>query len=418
VLNTNRVAEHIRYILISSMFSFIPVQAIAANSAMIELIEILNNKGSITNEEYQLLKNAAMSDQKHAEVAIQIVQKEVKNEVMLATKDLDVTTNWTSKISLKGDARMRYSGKKEEPNINRDRGRVRYRLGVIAQPTSGWEVGAGLASGTDDLRSTNQTFGDTFSTKGIHLDYAYTQYKFNDSIKAVAGKLKYSSYLYTASDLLWDGDINPEGFSTNFNHKSELGTTFFNSGVWVVAESSTTNNDPFMVYAQLGQNFGSENLFGTLAGTYYSFEDNTALGSFLTDGSNSDYHFGGIYALSGEVGLKNLFGNGTKASIYTDWVTNGDTSTDADNGYLVGVKASNGPWSLNYSYADLEQNAWPDIFADSDRFDGLTGIKGHEIVLSYNIMKNVVLAVDYYIMESKVLNEDQRLLQLDLNVKF
>ncbi|MGY8813392.1 MAG: putative porin [Gammaproteobacteria bacterium] len=173
-----------------------------------------------------------------------------------------------------------------------------------------------------------------------------------------------------------------------------------------------------MVYAQLGQNFGSENLFGTLAGTYYSFEDNTALGSFLTDGSNSDYHFGGIYALSGEVGLKNLFGNGTKASIYTDWVTNGDTSTDADNGYLVGVKASNGAWSLNYSYADLEQNAWPDIFADSDRFDGLTGIRGHEIVLSYNIMKNVVLAVDYYIMESKVLNEDQRLLQLDLNVKF
>ncbi|MGK0299127.1 MAG: hypothetical protein ACI9XC_002755, partial [Gammaproteobacteria bacterium] len=136
MLNTNRVAEHIRYILISSMFSFIPIQAIAANSAMIELIEILNNKGSITNEEYQLLKNAAMSDQKHEEVTIQEIQKDVKDEVMLVTKDLNVTTtNWTSKISLKGDARMRYSGKKEEPNINRDRGRVRYRLGVIAQPT-------------------------------------------------------------------------------------------------------------------------------------------------------------------------------------------------------------------------------------------------------------------------------------------
>ncbi|MGY8813391.1 MAG: putative porin, partial [Gammaproteobacteria bacterium] len=146
------------------------------------------------------------------------IKKDVKNETNVATKSIDAAS-WASKISLKGDARMRYSGKKEEPNINRDRGRVRYRLGVIAQPTSDWEVGAGLASGTDDLRSTNQTFGDTFSTKGIHLDYAYTQYKFNDSIKAVAGKLKYSSYLYTASDLLWDGDINPEGFSTNFNHK-------------------------------------------------------------------------------------------------------------------------------------------------------------------------------------------------------
>ncbi|MGK0298947.1 MAG: hypothetical protein ACI9XC_002572 [Gammaproteobacteria bacterium] len=417
MLDKNILSKVFNCLLILLFLNIFPNQVLATNSAMAELINILYKKGSVSEDEFQLLKNATMADQEQTTAARAEIKKDVKNETNVATKSIDAAS-WASKISLKGDARMRYSGKKEEPNINRDRGRVRYRLGVIAQPTSGWEVGAGLASGTDDLRSTNQTFGDTFSTKGIHLDYAYTQYKFNDSIKAVAGKLKYSSYLYTASDLLWDGDINPEGFSTNFNHKSELGTTFFNSGVWVIAESSKTNNDPFMVYAQLGQNFGSENLFGTLAGTYYSFEDNTALGSFLTDGSNSDYHFGGIYALSGEVGLKNLLGNGTKASIYTDWVTNGDTSTDADNGYLVGVKASNGPWSLNYSYADLEQNAWPDIFADSDRFDGLTGIRGHEIVLSYNIMKNVVLAVDYYIMESKVLNEDQRLLQLDLNVRF
>ena len=113
-----------------------------------------------------------------------------------------------------------------------------------------------------------------------------------------------------------------------------------------------------------------------------------------------------------------MFGNGTKTSVIADWVTNGDTTTDQNNGYLVGIKASNGPWSVSYSYADLEQNAWPDIFADSDRFDGLTGIKGHEFIISYALMRNVVLGLDYYVMENDVLNEDQNLLQLDLNVRF
>ena len=417
MLYKTQILNNIGYLLFSYIFCIFPQPSFAANSAMMELIEILHNKVSINSDEYSLLKNAAMADQEQTEAVETEIKQEVKDEIVVATKSMD-TTSWASKVSLKGDVRLRYSGKQEDPDISRDRGRLRYRLGVIAQPTTGWEVGAGLASGTDDLRSTNQTFGDTFSTKGIHLDYAYAQYKFNDKIKAVAGKLKYANYLYTASDLMWDSDINPEGFSANFSHNSEFGTTFANSGIWVVSESSSTNSDPFMFYAQLGQNFRRDNLFGTFAGTYYTFEDMTALGSITTDGSNSDFRYAGLFALSGEIGLTDLFANGIKTSIVADWVTNGDTVTDEDNGYLVGIKASRGSWSLSYSYADLEQNAWPDIFPDSDRFDGLTGIKGHEFIISYAIMQNVVLAFDYYVMESDVLNEDQNLLQLDLNVKF
>jgi hypothetical protein len=404
-------------LVISLALSVIPIQAIAANSAMMELIEILNSKGSITPAEYQLLKNAAMADQEQAEAAETEIKQDFTNEMAVVTKSMD-DVSWASKINLKGDIRLRYQGQKNDPGIGRNRGRLRYRLGVIAQPTSGWEVGAGLASGSSDLRSTNQTFDGTFSTKGINLDYAYAQYIFNDNFKAVGGKLKRSAYLYAASDLLWDGDINPEGFSTNYTHNSEMGTTFANSGLWVLEEDSNISNSPLMIYAQLGQNFGSENLFGTLAGTYYSFEDNTALGSFTTEGSNSDFNFGGIIGISGEIGLKDVFGNGIKTSIIADWLSNGDTVTDEDNGYLIGIKASKGLWSLAYSFADLQQNAWPDTFPDSDRFDGLTGIKGHEIAFSYKIMQNVAIGIDYYAVKSDVINEDQDLLQLDLNVSF
>ncbi len=58
--------------------------AMAANDAMVELIEIMRKKGSITEEEYKLLKNAAHAD---AEVAT-AAKDEVKKEVEAATKDL------------------------------------------------------------------------------------------------------------------------------------------------------------------------------------------------------------------------------------------------------------------------------------------------------------------------------------------
>jgi len=134
-------------LVISLALSVIPIQAIAANSAMMELIEILNSKGSITPAEYQLLKNAAMADQEQAEAAETEIKQDFTNEMAVVTKSMD-DVSWASKINLKGDIRLRYQGQKNDPGIGRNRGRLRYRLGVIAQPTSGWEVGAGLASGS------------------------------------------------------------------------------------------------------------------------------------------------------------------------------------------------------------------------------------------------------------------------------
>ncbi|NNE37966.1 MAG: hypothetical protein HKN08_06640 [Gammaproteobacteria bacterium] len=204
----------------------------------------------------------------------------------------------------------------------------------------------------------------------------------------------------------------------NFSYPSEIGTTFANSGIWVLEENSGSNDDPHMIYGQLGQRFGNDSIFGSLAGTFYTFSDNPVLGSFVTAGTNSDPNFSEIFTLAGEFGVKDIFGSGVRASLVAEWVTNNDTVTQEDDGYLIGVKASQGPWSLGYNYAHLEQNAWPDILPDSDRFGGLTGIKGHEIAFTYSIMRNVAVGVDYYIIENYLFNQDQDLIQLDLNVKF
>ncbi len=416
-INTTGPFAIIKLILLTSLLSF-STSTFATNSAMLELIEILHNKGSISDDEYGLLRNAAMADQEQIEAEKQEIQHNVDDKIQVATVT-NKAADWASKIKLNGDVRLRYQGQDNDPGgTGRGRGRVRYRLGITAKPTDGWEVGAGLASGSSDPRSTNQSFDSTFSSKGINLDYAYAQYQVNDHIKAIGGKFKRPNYLYLTSDLMWDGDITPEGFSMNFSYPSELGTTFANSGIWVLEENSGSNDDPHMMYGQLGQRFGNDSIFGSLAGTFYSFSDNPVLGSFVTAGTNSDPNFSEIFALAGELGVKDLFGNGIRTSLFAEWVTNNDTITSEDDGYLIGVKASQGPWSLAYNYAHLEQNAWPDILPDSDRFGGLTGIKGHEIAFTYSIMRNVAVGVDYYMIENYLFNLDQDLIQLDLNVKF
>ena len=400
-----------------AMIVLLSAPVFASNEAMLELIKILRDKGNITDSEYELLRNAAVADEEKIEASVSEVRQDVEDDTGVANKSMELA-GWASKIMLKGDIRLRYQPQEKDPGGSRNRSRARYRLGVIAQPVDDWEVGAGLASGSSDSRSTNQTFTSYFSTKEINLDYAYAQYKINDNLKIIGGKFKNANYLFATSDLLWDSDINPEGFSANYTLNSGRGSTFANSGIWVLSENKSSSIDPHMIYAQIGQNFESENLFGAFAGTYYTIEDITSLESFGSNGSNSDFNFGGVYSLSGEIGVNDFLDSIIRTSLFMDWVSNSDTETGEDNGYMVGVKASSGPWSIKYSYADLEQNAWPDIFPDADRLDGLTGIKGHEFIFSYKIMNNIVLDVDYYSVRNDLIDEDLNMVQLDLNVKF
>jgi len=395
-----------------------PLQAHAANTALLELIQILRNKGSITEQEYQLLQTAVTADQQQAVIATATINETVASEAPPTLEVKTAPARWTDTIVLKGDVRLRYQNEQEQEGTGRDRGRFRYRLGITAEPSESWQVGAGLASGPADPRSTNQSLSDSFSKKPVYFDYAYAQHQLNDHLKLIAGKFKAPGYLYNVSDLLWDTDVNPEGIASNLAYQSDLGTTFVNSGLWVLEEKSRSDQDPYMAYLQMGQVLNVDRLFASFAGTWYSFEDNMAAGSFATTGTNTDFEFSGIYVLSGEIGLQDLVKDGTRFSLIADFVDNTDTNTDEDRGYLIGFKSAYQLWSFRYNYVDLDHNAWPDFLPDSDRYEGHTGIHGHEFLLEYAVMENVLLGLDYYQSEQQFTNIGQDLLQLDLNVRF
>lgn len=400
--------------LILLMLALSPLETRAANTALLELIQILRNKGSITEQEYQLLQQAAAADAGPG--AVSASPAPASEPVVAAAKPAPAAP--LSTLELKGDVRVRYQNEQEQAGDGRDRGRLRYRLGATAKPSEGWEVGAGLASGSADPRSTNQSFTGSFTKKAINLDYAYAQYQLGDHLKLIGGKFRSPAYLYTVSDLMWDTDVNPEGVSANYSLKSGSGTTFVNSGLWVLEEKSASAQDPYMAYLQLGHGWSGDQAFATLAGTWYSFEDNSGPGAFSTAGSNTDHQFSGIYSLAGEIGMTDLLTGGTRFSLVGELVDNTDTGTAEDFGYLLGFKGAYDVWSFRYNYARLDRNAWPDLLPDSDRYEGLTGIRGHEFLLEYAVMKNVLLGLNYYLSERTTTGIDQDLLQLDLNVKF
>ena len=374
----------------------------------------------------------------------------------------DMLPSWIQTTKLKGDLRLRYQSQQKKSSTStggtvRNRGRIRYRLGLETKPNEKVTVAAGLASaekisstscaagsactvsnGVDDSRSTNLTMQNGFSRGDIRLDYAYADYKYNSSLRMIGGKYNAmgTDYLWYTSDMLWDSDINQEGASVHADFaRVLLGDAFVNAGYWVLDESSSMASDLGMYYAQAGMVFEPiEAVNFKLAGTFYGMQNDDS-GS-LIDGRVSGntvassryvYDFGNIYAGSAE--LVYSWPEETSSPIkmvglFGDYVMNPDPNSD-NTGYAAGLKIGHKKvsgaktWQFKYQYVRLASDAWLDDFPDSDRYSGGTNIKGNELILDIGLAKNVSLGLDYYMSDVlKGQSYPERIFQADINLKF
>ena len=365
----------------------------------------------------------------------------------------DMLPSWVQTTKLKGDLRLRYQTQQKKSATStggtvRNRGRVRYRLGVEAKPNEKVTVAAGLSSAeknaasatttSDDSRSTNVTMQNGFNRGDVRLDYAYADYKYNSSLRMIGGKYNAlgTGYLWYTSDMLWDSDINQEGASVHADFARVLmGDAFVNAGYWALDESSSSASDLGMYYAQAGMVFEPvEPITFKLAGTFYGLQGDDT-GSVL-DGSSSGntlgsskylYDFGRIYVGSAE--LVYSWPEETSSPIkmvglFSDYVMNPDPDSD-NTGYAAGLKFGHKKvsgaktWQFKYQYVRLARDAWLDAFPDSDRYSGNTNVKAHEYILDIGLAKNVSLGLDYY--RSDVLKGQsypESIFQADVSLKF
>ena len=391
----------------------------ASQQALMELFKLLRDKGSLSEAEYGLLLKAAEADEAHiavvgTPVAAPSATTAPGAPAATAAPVAPAKNAWTDTIALKGDLRTRYDFTDREGSESRGRGRLRYRLGVIANPAANIEVGAGIASGSGDQRSANQTFDQVFSGKQLNLDYAYMQYGFGHGVTAVAGKFAIKNYLWTPTDVMWDTDINPEGAAVKYTGSNAIGAFYAQGGLWVLSESKPDSNDAYLAYGQLGQGWKSGDWFGTVAASTYVFSHIKNTNSVFHRGGNTDTHMNS-FNLATEVGTK--LGGGT-ASLVGEFIDNYETSSSQDIAWSVGTKYQWNKWSMKYLYVDLDANAVPDFLPDSDRFEGDTGVHGHEFEIQYEIIKHIVLGLDYYHVRQRATKVDENRLQADISVKY
>jgi len=364
---------------------------------------------------------------------------------------------------------------------NRDRLRVRARLGIKGKITQGWKAGMRLATGNfTDPVSTNQTLGNSNRNSRLVLERAYVNYEseFGD-FKWSGGRIPNP---WLSTNLVWDKDLNFDGMAFKFHlNKSEnpleideetAFDSFFTLGTFPLAEQNRYN-DKWLFGAQIGFHYEFTNTSRlSMALAYYDYQDiearrnainsttnNHTVPDYVQQGNsmfNINQTGGEKYGLATDYNLLNFtvmydMADFAPTHIYltADIVKNigyeitndarlSDPNTvgasgyqEQTEGYQIRVDVGwpdytvRGNWRAYFSYKKLERDAVVDAYTDSDFHLGGTDAEGYTLGFNYGIDENVWLSTKW--ISTDVIDGIQfgpggqyrvNTVQLDLNAKF
>ena len=105
IRNSNLTAAIRIVLLVVTLVLTLP--ALAGSDALMELVKILRDKGSLTQDEYELLVRAAKADEEKVDRAKHDVG-EAFEENAAVVEEKTKKSSWAEKIAFKGDLRTRY----------------------------------------------------------------------------------------------------------------------------------------------------------------------------------------------------------------------------------------------------------------------------------------------------------------------
>lgn len=418
--------------------------------------------GSVVNEILGLLKERGIvDDAEYERLAAKNKAYEQKQETRLP------------KLSFYGDARLRYEGFRYDPQdgtaapADRDRARYRIRLGAMAEINDHVSAGLRLASGEDDNRSANVSFGNRvdFAPDRIFLDQGWIQFRpftkesmplEGGTLSITAGKVANPFRWNVGPDyMLWDADITPSGVSLELGARPFSNLRWFaNAGYFIIQENSATS-DPHMTAAQVGAELtpiADLALGGRVS--WYGFQSLNA--SFLARGVDSSTAAPPTPATKAGGNLPGgLTGDPTggsanvgETSLYVTWkgiedwpITafadfseNFDAAATPGAGknelaYGAGVELGDkARWvRLGAGWWHLEANAFPSQFVDSDLLDGFTNREGWTFYAVRQLFKSTDLKVELFgsgpiregsAFATSVAGSDRLRFRTDIDVKF
>jgi hypothetical protein len=326
--------------------------------------------------------------------------------------------------------------------------------------------------------STNQTLGQDWNKYSLLIDRAYLKYDPADWFSVSAGRLPNPWF---STDLVWDEDLNFEGFAASLKGSFANNTLkpFLTVGAFPLKEENPPTARGRMVKGIQGgaQWDFMSNTKLKVGAAWYAFsnlegrvEDDT---DYLAGNAGyGQYEYGANLRQKGNTLFRTNAVSDANASIWGlasrfrplnltasldlahfdpvhvvlsgDYVKNtafdraeirnrtGINLTDGKNyGYLYKITVGmprvekRNDWQVSYAYRYLGSDAVVDAFTDSDFGMGGTNLKGYTLGLQYGLDRNTALGLRWYsaqAIDSFSLDPAHRfavdVLQADVNVRF
>ena len=336
-----------------------------------------------------------------------------------------VAPDWSDRIKFNGDFRLRYESIDEQFEENRDRMRFRARLGLTGQLRDDIKVVLRLATGGGNPISTNQTFGDGFSTKDIGLDLAYVDWQVNEDLVIKAGKIKNPLFRAGGAPLIWDGDLNPEGFAATINSGH-----FFATVGGFSAEERSSADDSLLYAVQGGVNIELGGAGKMTAGAgYFAYTDTVGNTPFYNgDAKGNSVDPGGNYLFeyrNAEVFVQFDTRVSDQALRLFAQYTQNQKASNEDSAFALGAKIGTvkqkGDTEFSVTYQDIEADSVISAFNGSDFGGGGTDSAGYMVKAKYGVSEKIFLGGTFFINDIdrfQGTEHDYSRLQIDLEFKF
>ncbi len=328
--------------------------------------------------------------------------------------------SWLDSVKFGGDLRLRHDTVFATSNAsNRDRDRFRLRYGFNAQAgdittlfrmaTSAGSAGVGPNTTVNgDGLSANQTEDNAFSRKGLWVDLAELKYKPLDILQVEGGKMENPFWSGWASSLVWDPDLNPEGYAEELTLPLGIFATL---GQMSINESSSFHDaNPWMFAERVGVNVPiGEEMKGTLSATDYGFthEKQFPFQGDVKQGNTRAAVGGNANVLTSSFNILNLDGKfklriiDLPVTLEGGFVRNTEESVNKGrDGDIFGLTLGNASkahtWEAAYYYKRLGANAVIADFVDDDFGYAGTNQGGHIMWVGYAPRENVLLKAMFY----------------------
>jgi hypothetical protein len=158
--------------------------------------------------EAQKVAEQASSNATEANVALAAVSTKTAD----TEKQISALQSVMGRFRLGGDVRIRFESYNQDGVPDRNRARIRVRLGIDGKLNEDFMGGIAIATGSQgDPTTTNETLTNAFDRKTIALDRGYITYNpvAHKWLSLTGGKF---AFTWQRTSTTFDPDLNPEGF--------------------------------------------------------------------------------------------------------------------------------------------------------------------------------------------------------------